>query len=102
MKRKTSTAKTRGMVTRIIATTTATVKAYDMTTDSVDDYNVEMMGAISEKDVIKTVFKSGAMDRTKYKILSVRDVQQTGRLYAMSIDDFIANAEIIEEEITND
>lgn len=102
MKRTTSTAKTRGMITRIITTTTATVKAYNTETDEITEFSVEIPGTVNDRKVITAIYNSGCIDKAKYKILAVRDIQTTGILYGMNLDTFIEHADVIEENITTD
>lgn len=99
MKRTTSTAKTRGKITRIITTTTATVKAYNVETDEITEFAVEIPGSVTERKAVAAIYTSGCIDKQLYKILAVKDIRTTGTLYAMDINTFIENAEIIEENI---
>lgn len=101
MKRTTSTAKTRGKVTRIITTTTATVKAYNITTDEIEEFAVEIPGSVNERKIISTVSNGDYIDTDSYKILAVKNVETTGTLYAMDIETFLEHAEIIEDGITD-
>lgn len=102
MKRTISTAKTRGKVTRIISTTTAVVKVYNIETDEVEEFEIEIPGAINERKIISTVNSGDYIDIEKYKVLAVKNVETTGALYAMDLDTFMKYAEIIEDGITND
>lgn len=101
MKRTTSTAKTRGKVTRIISTTTATVKVYNIETDEIEEVDVEIPGAVNERKIISVVNNGGYIDTDSYKILAVKNVETTGALYAMDIETFLEHAEIIEDGITD-
>lgn len=101
MKRTTSTAKTRGKVTRIITTTTATVKAYNINTDEIEEFEVEIPGTVNERKIINTVNNGDYIDSDTYKILAVKNVETTGTLYAMDIETFLEHAEIIEDGITD-
>lgn len=102
MKRTTSTAKTRGMITRIISTTNALVKVYNTETDEIEEFEIEMSGVIPERKAVTAIFSGGYIDKDKYKILSVKDITTTGILYGMTTDEFIKHARIIETGITNE
>ena len=101
MKRTVSTAKTRGKVTRIISTTTATIKVYNIETDEIEEFELEIPGTVNERKIISTVNNGGYIDVEKYKVLAVKNVETTGALYAMDIETFLEHAEIIEDGITD-
>ena len=101
MKRTVSTAKTRGKVTRIISTTTAIIKVYNIETDEIEEFEIEIPGTVNERKIISTVNNGDYIDVEKYKVLAVKNVETTGALYAMDIDTFMQYAEIIEDGITD-
>ena len=102
MRRTTSTAKTRGMVTRIITTTKAMLRCYDNETHQTDDYEVEIIGTVNtERQLITRVYSTGVLDKHRYTILEVLNLEQFGTLYAMDIDTFLEHAVIIEQNITD-
>ena len=101
MRRNISTSATRGKISRIITTTTAVCKCYNLSTEEVEDIEVRVNGTVPETKFVKVAINSGCIDSDVYRILKVTDVKTNGILYAMDFETFIANAEIIEENITD-
>lgn len=99
MKRTTSTAKTRGMITRIITRTEVVFTAYDNIDKVLTDLNVTFDAKIPEDRVIQRAIKEQLIATARYKVLDVKSVEYKGALYAMDVTTFIENAECIEENI---
>lgn len=100
MKRTTSTNATRGRITRIIARTVALIRCYERQTGELVDIEVVFNAKLPKERIISKAVKGGFIDTAKYTILEVVEVQRTGALYAMDIDTFIENADLIEDGIT--
>lgn len=101
MRRTTSTALTRGKITRIISRTTAVFKCYEIATKELVNLSVTFDCKVPEERVIVRAIKDGYIDTNEYKVLDVESCEITGALYAMDVATFIENAEVIEEGITD-
>lgn len=101
MKRTTSTAKTRGQITRIITVTKCVLRCYDSEMHETSDYEIELSGAVNEKSVIHRVYSTGVLDKKRFTVLEILSYEQTGTLYAMDVETFIKHASVIETGITD-
>lgn len=85
-------ANTRGLISRSLTATTATILVYlkDKKETVQEIYTVQ--GAASDSDIIKAYNK----ENVSHIALDVLNKETTTHLYAMDIDTFIANAKIMD------
>ena len=79
---------------KTINITRATVTVVDLTTSQLSDNTVEYNGLLTDKQVLNKVKK---LDTDTVKTVAVKSVEQIGKKYALSDDDFIKYATVIGE-----
>lgn len=79
---------------KTINITRATVTVVDLTTSQLSDNTVEYNGLLTDKQVLNKVKK---LDTDTVKTVTVKSVEQIGRQYELSDDDFIKYATVIGE-----
>lgn len=79
---------------KTINITRATVTVVDLTTSQLSDNTVEYTGLLTEKQVLNKVKKN---DTDTLKTVTVKSVEQIGKQYELSDDDFIKYATVIGE-----
>lgn len=96
MRRKASTALTRGRISRVITRTTAVIRCYAKASGEVVDLSVEFDCKVAHERVISRAIKDGFINTAEYTALDIVSVEDIGALYAMDINTFIEHAELIE------
>ena len=79
---------------KTINITRATVTVVDLTTNQLSDNTVEYQGLLSDKQILNKVKK---LDTDTVKTVTVKSVEQIGRQYELSDEDFINYATVIGE-----
>ena len=79
---------------KTINITKAIVTVVDLTTSQLTDNTVEYQGLLSDKQILNKVKK---LDTDTVKTVTVKSVEQIGRQYELSEDDFIKYATVIGE-----
>lgn len=101
MKRTASTALTRGRITRVIARTIALIRCYEKSTGELVDLEVKFDCKVARERVISKAIKGGYINTHDYTVLDVVSTENTGALYAMDVNTFIENADVIEDGLTD-
>lgn len=101
MRRKASTALTRGRISRVISRTTAVIRCYEKASGEVVDLSVEFDCKVPHERVISRAIKDGYINTDNYTALDIISVEDSGALYAMDINTFIEHAELIEDGLSD-
>ena len=101
MKRPTNAKSTRGRISRMLCTTTATILCFDKETKNNTEVAVTLEGEVANENVIAAARKHKAYDVGRYVALDVVSTKIDSALYAISVSDFVKYAERIEVDTNN-
>jgi len=83
----------RHMITRTVATTTATVMYFDGETGELKKAEVSMLGKINEDAFMKKAYSK--IKGVDIKVCQVSELKTTERLYGVTLEDFLSVAQEI-------